>query len=78
MLQSICAFVSLQCFALESSHSHRALAGAKHARQQETVSTVSRSVKETVETVLNNVECFSTGLKPSVNERTFDAKPVCN
>jgi len=32
-----------------------------------------RFAKETVETVLNNVECFSTGLKPGVNERTFEA-----
>jgi hypothetical protein len=28
--------------------------------------------KETVETVLNNVECFPPGLKPGVNERAFE------
>jgi hypothetical protein len=30
---------------------------------------------ETVETVLNNVSVFFTGLKPGVNEKDFEAKP---
>jgi hypothetical protein len=30
--------------------------------------------QETVETVLNNLECFFTGLKPGVNERTFERR----
>lgn len=44
--------------------------------QQTTVSTVfATSLLETVKTVSQQRECFSTGLKSGVNEKDFEAKP---
>jgi hypothetical protein len=63
--------------ASKSSHSHRALARCQTRHySRNRFNGFPRFAKKTVETVLNNLECFSTGLKPGVNELTFEGKPI--
>ena len=76
LLSLVLVFTSAGQLCLKSPfHSHRALARCQKAASTKTVSTVSPwFAKETIKMVSQQCPRLSTGLKPGVNETTFEAK----